>query len=98
MPWLSTFSDPPDVPGIRLHALRLRGTARNYEVVFDRQGRHPDLAIVAGASRTGKTSVLEFVDYCLGDTRHPAQPEFEEHVVAAMLEVSLAGRRHVIVR
>ena len=83
---------------IRIHALRLRGTGRNYDVTFDRGDPYPDLAIVAGASRTGKTSVLEFIDYCLGDRQHPTQPEFEEHVVAAMLEVSLNGRRQVLVR
>src|SRR5690242_18604777 len=86
------------MPAIRIHSLRLRGTARNYDVKFDREQPHEDLAIVAGAGRTGKTSVLEFIDYCLGDRQHPTHAEFEEHVVAAMLEVSLNGRRHVIVR
>lgn len=98
MRWLSTSSERLEMSAIRIHALRLRGTARNYDVVFERPGQHPDLAVVAGASRTGKTSVLEFIDYCLGDSNHPKQPEFEEHVVAAMLEVSLGGRRQVIVR
>jgi hypothetical protein len=83
---------------LRIHALRLRGTSRDYDVVFDRDDPDCDLAIVAGQSRTGKTSVLQFIDYCLGDSRHPTQRQFEQHVIAAMLEVSLNGRRHVIVR
>lgn len=83
---------------IRIHALRLRGTARNYDVAFDHGEPFQDLSLVAGASRTGKTSVLEFIDYCFGDSTHPTQTEFQQHVVAAMLEVSLGGRRHVIVR
>ncbi|QKV81150.1 DNA recombination protein RecN [Amycolatopsis sp. Hca4] len=80
--------------------LRLRGVDIDYEVDF----RVPDtptprsLSIIAGAFSTGKSSVLEFIDYCLGAREHPRHPEILRKVRAALLEVELSGQAHVIER
>jgi len=62
--------------GIRIRRLRLHGDDRDYDVDF----RAPDdtvrpLSVLAGAFSTGKTTILEFVDYCLGANDHPRHPE-----------------------
>ncbi|WP_157172798.1 DNA recombination protein RecN [Nocardia exalbida] len=89
--------------GIRLAELRLGGlaaTSRSYQVDFrdsDRVSWRP-LSVIAGPSQTGKTSVIDFVRYCMGDTEHPQHPEVLAAVRAALLETSLAGRPVTIER
>ena len=63
--------------GIRILRLRLKGINRDYEVDFrTREGGDPrPLSLIAGAFSTGKTSVLEFIAYCLGARNHPQHPE-----------------------
>jgi hypothetical protein len=56
------------------------------------------LSVIAGEISTGKTTVLEFVDYCLGSSRHPRHLEIERHVRAALLEVEIDGTVMVIER
>jgi hypothetical protein len=85
--------------GIRLRRLRLHGGDRAYEVDF----RAPDdsprpLSVLAGAFSTGKTTILEFVDYCLGASDHPRHPEIMPKVRAATLEVELSGSPYLIER
>jgi hypothetical protein len=85
--------------GIRLRRLRLQSAERGYDVDF----RGPDgaarsLSIIAGAFSTGKTTVLEFIDYCLGAAEHPRHPEVMPRVRSAALEVDLSGVTHVIER
>ena len=82
--------------GIRLCQLRLAGDAangRSYEVSFldesDESWR--PLSIIAGPSQTGKTSVVDFIRYCLGDDEHPQHPEVLTNVRAALLEAELGG-------
>jgi hypothetical protein len=87
------------VHGIRLRRLRLHGGDRTYEVDF----RGPDdaprsLSVIAGAFSTGKTTILEFVDYCLGASDHPRHPEIMPKVRAATLEVELSGSPYLIER
>lgn len=105
-----TTRDQPDEPGdtsrlsdvtrgIRIRKLRLNGVDRPYEVDFtDSDGCTRALSVVAGAFSTGKTSVLEFVDYCLGAKSHPPHPEVRRKVRSAMLEVALSGKSYVIER
>ena len=81
---------------IHLHKLRLSGPRRQYGVDFDR--RQSNLAIIAGPIHTGKTTVLEFVDYLLGDDEHPTHPELAQTVRSAALELSVEGRRWTIER
>lgn len=81
---------------IHLHRLRLVGPNRRYEVDFDRRGSN--VAIVAGPIHTGKTTVLQMVDYLLGDDEHPTHPELASSVRSALLELSLTGERWTIER
>ncbi|MEV6926575.1 DNA recombination protein RecN [Dactylosporangium sp. NPDC051485] len=85
--------------GIRIRRLRLHGDDRAYDVDF----RAPDdaprpLSILAGAFSTGKTTILEFVDYCLGAGDHPRHPEITPKVKSAALEVELSGSPYLIER
>ena len=85
--------------GIRIRRLRLHGDDRAYDVDF----RAPDdaprpLSVLAGAFSTGKTTILEFVDYCLGAGDHPRHPEIMPKVKAATLEVELSGSPYLIER
>lgn len=86
--------------GIRILRLRLRGVNRDYEVDFrDDEASFPrSLSVVAGAFSTGKSSVLEFIAYCLGGSSHPQHPEIMRQVRAALLEVQLGGSMHVVER
>src|SRR3954451_22388633 len=79
------------VHGIRLRRLRLHGDDRPYDVDFRGPGDAPrPLSVIAGAFSTGKTTVLEFVDYCFGASDHPRLPEIMPKVRAATLEVELS--------
>jgi hypothetical protein len=85
--------------GIRLRRLRLASADRRYDVDF----RAPDgvarpLSIIAGAFSTGKTTILEFIDYCLGASDHPRHPEVMPKVREAILEVDLSGVTYLIER
>ncbi|WP_200931400.1 hypothetical protein [Frankia sp. R43] len=86
--------------GIRILRLRLKGVDRDYEVDFrDSQDERPrSLSVIAGAFSTGKSSVLEFIAYCLGAAKHPRHPEILRKVRIALLEVELGGQQHVIER
>ncbi len=83
---------------LRIRTLRLVGLGRNYGLTFvDGSGVRP-LGVVAGEIATGKTTILEFIDYCLGASRHPRHLEVERRVRAALLEVELNGQVLVIER
>lgn len=83
---------------IRIARLRLRGTLRDYQVSFLKQGALRPLSVIAGEINTGKTSVLEFIDYCLGAGQHPRHQEVLAQVRSAQLEVRLAGAPYVLER
>lgn len=88
--------------GIRLRHLRLFGTVgndRTYDVSFlkgDDEWR--PFSIVAGASASGKTSVVEYVMYCLGAQEFPDHEEMKQNVRSAALEVEVDGVTHTIER
>jgi hypothetical protein len=83
---------------LRLRALRLVGIGRNYGVDLTSDGDPRALAVIAGEIFTGKTSVLEFIDYCLGSSGHPKHIEIQRRVRAALLEVDIDGEISVIER
>jgi hypothetical protein len=56
------------------------------------------LAIIAGQISTGKTSVLDFIRYCLGGSDFPHHPEIRSRVRSAQLECELQGTTFVIER
>jgi hypothetical protein len=75
------------------------GTDKTYDVSFQLpDGDWRPLSIVAGPSQTGKTSIVEFLLYCLGEDRHPQHPEILAAVRYARSEVDLAGVRHTVER
>src|SRR5918999_2392753 len=85
--------------GIRLRRLRLAAAERSYDIDFrGTDGSARALSVIAGAFCTGKTTVLEFIDYCLGASDHPRHPEVMPRVRSAALEVDLSGAPHVIER
>ncbi|MEV0327445.1 DNA recombination protein RecN [Micromonospora echinospora] len=86
--------------GIRIRRLRLHGADRHYDVDFvdEQTNSTRSLSVIAGAISTGKTTVLEFIDYCLGAGEHPHHPEVISKVTAATIEVSLSGIPHLIER
>lgn len=91
-------ADAP-VRGVRIIRLRLQGIEIDYEVDFRDTGEgFRPLSIIAGAFSTGKSSTLQFIDYCLGAKSHPQHPEILRRVRSALLEVELSGQRFVIER
>jgi hypothetical protein len=93
-------SPRPGRRGIRIRRLRLAGPDRQYQVDFvDREtGERNSLSIIAGAISTGKSTVLEFIDYCLGASDYPRHPEVIAKVLHAFLELDLSGSPYVIER
>jgi hypothetical protein len=86
--------------GIRVLRLRLKGVDRDYEVDFriSESDVARSISVIAGAFSTGKSSVLEFIAYCLGASKHPQHPEILRKVRSALLEVELSGQPHLIER
>jgi hypothetical protein len=84
---------------IRIRHLRLVGVSQNYDVPFcGKDGSLRPLSIIAGQISTGKTAVLEFIDYCLGQDSHPSYVEIQRQARTAQLELELSGAVHVIER
>ena len=86
------------VAPIRIARLRLRGVTRDYEVSFIEGAALRPISVIAGQINTGKTSVLEFIDYCLGAAQHPRHQEVLAQVRSAQVEVRLAGSPYVLER
>lgn len=85
---------------IDIRQLRLVGVSRDYHVSFldPATSQVRPLSIIAGEISTGKSSVLEFIDFCMGASSYPRHLEIERQVRSAQLEVSLEGRIAVIER
>ena len=82
---------------LAIRRLRLQGVARNYDVSFLGPDDAPArLAVIAGQISTGKTSVLEFISYCLGGADFPHHPEVRSRIRSALLECELQSARFVI--
>lgn len=88
----SAASAPTDgtIPPLRIRALRLIGPHREYNVDFtDESGVARQLSIIAGEISTGKTSILQFIDYCLGASEHPEHDEIVRNVRTARLSIEV---------
>lgn len=85
-----TPSATAPVPPLRIRGLRLVGARRNYTVDFsdDLRAAH-QLSIIAGEISTGKTSILELIDYCLGAKDYPDHDEIIANVRAAHLSIEV---------
>jgi hypothetical protein len=92
------------VTGIRINELCLAGAAgsdRTYRAEFRPDGAESGfrpLSVIAGPSQTGKTTIIDFIRYCLGDDSHPQHEEVIHAVRAALLETELNGHSTVIER
>ena len=78
---------------IQIKTLKLKGITKDYEYSFD-----TGLNIIAGPISTGKTSILEFIDYCFGATSHPEHIEIQNKVRSVLLECEVNGDVFVIER
>jgi DNA repair exonuclease SbcCD ATPase subunit len=89
--------------GIRINELRLAGlpgSDKTYGASFrtkDGGGFRP-LSVIAGPSLTGKTTIIDFIAYCLGGSTHPQKDEIRDAVRSALLEAELDGSPTVIER
>lgn len=78
------------IPPLRIRGLRLIGPHRDYTVDFtDLAGESRQLAVIAGEISTGKTSILQLIDYCLGAKDHPEHEEIVANVRAAQLSIEV---------
>ncbi|MET4644136.1 hypothetical protein ABID95_003879 [Streptomyces atratus] len=80
------MSIPPG-PGLRILGLRLIGYRKNYEVRFSDGNSWNPLSLISGEISTGKTTILEFIDFCLGGSASPQHPEVVDSVKAAQLSI-----------
>ncbi len=78
---------------INIKELRVIGTAKDYFVRFDKK-----LSIIAGEISTGKSSILDLIDYCLGAKDHPKYQEIQRKGRTALLEIKINGEIFVIER
>lgn len=87
--------EPTKVPPLRIRALTLSGARSSYVVDFtqDQHDTTRQLSLITGEISTGKTTVLEFIDYCLGAKSHPEHDEVMDNVRSAQLAVEV--REHV---
>lgn len=77
----------PPGPGLRIRGLRLLGYRKNYEIRFAEGDSWNPLNLITGEISTGKTTILEFIDYCLGSTTFPQHPEVVDAVKAVQLSI-----------
>jgi hypothetical protein len=79
--------------------LRLVGGSHPYDVSFlDDDGNVSPLSVIAGQISTGKTSILQFISYCLGGSDFPHHHEIRTRVRGALLECELHDDVYVIER
>ncbi len=80
-------------PSIQIRKIILVGRRKNYEVNF-----FPGVNIIYGDSSTGKSSILEIINYLFGSSEFIYDHEIETSVVYAAMEVLLSGHVYVIKR
>lgn len=81
------------IPRLVLHKLVLVGARKNYEVKF-----HEGLNIIYGDFDTGKSSILNLVNYCLGASSVDLYSQLEQTGKHCLLEIDLNGKVYTIKR
>lgn len=76
-----------------LKTLRLIGIRKNYEVHF-----HKGLNYISGPTSTGKTAILELIDYALGKAKHKSYIEIGESCTDVELEFYILENLYKIKR
>jgi hypothetical protein len=89
--------------GIRINELRLAGSIGSdatYGASFrvESGGGYRPMSIIAGPASTGKTTIIGFIRYCLGDDEYPQHPEVLAAVRSALVELELNGNTTIIER
>lgn len=69
---------------IKINELRVRGIRKDYFVTFGK-----GLNIISGEISTGKTSILNLIDYCFGYPNHPRYHELRKNANTALLEIEI---------
>ena len=80
-------------PTIIINQLRVVGIRKDYQVFF-----HTGLNIINGDSDTGKSSILDLIDYCLGGHDIDMYDELRSSARYCLLEVSLNEKIYTIRR
>lgn len=80
-------------PKLIVNRLILVGSRKNYEVEFKK-----GLNIIYGDSDTGKSSILNLINYCLGASKVDFYDEIEITGIYCLLEVEFRGETHTIKR
>lgn len=88
-------------PRLRILSVLLgpRAGGQSYSISFENEdGSWRPISVIAGESQTGKTSIVEFILYCLGARTFPEHPEIAAAVRSVRLEAILGGERVYIER
>lgn len=80
-------------PHLNIDFLHLVGHRKNYSIQF-----FPGVNIIYGDSDTGKSSILEFINYLLGASSVVMADEISSSITYAALEVRLNGIEYTIKR
>lgn len=80
-------------PSLKINELRIIGIRKNYSVKFE-----SGLNIVYGDSDTGKSSILNLINYCLGASNVDLYDELESSTKECLLEVNLNKVTYTIKR
>lgn len=78
---------------LKVNYLILVGINKNYIVPFDN-----GLNIIYGDSDTGKSSILNLINYCLGASQLDTYEEIESKGQYCLLDTNLLGKRYTIKR
>lgn len=78
---------------LKINYLVLLGTHKNYAVKFE-----SGLNIIYGDTDTGKSSILNLINYCLGASRLDTYEEIEQKGRSCLLEIELLGVTYTIKR
>ena len=81
------------IPKLKVNYLVLVGTQKEYVVQFD-----TGLIIIYGDSDTGKSSILNLINYCLGASSLDTYEEIEIKGKYCLLEVEILGIKYTIRR
>jgi DNA repair ATPase RecN len=76
-----------------INKLLVKGVRKDYEVSFNNH-----LNIIAGEISTGKSSVLDIIDYCFGAKESPEYPELSRNGRTSLLECNVANEAFTIER
>ncbi|MCG8529585.1 MAG: AAA family ATPase, partial [Desulfovibrionales bacterium] len=81
---------------LKINKLAIIGRRKNYVIPF-----HSGLNIILGDSDTGKSSILELINYSLGSKKLALYKEIESTAIFVCLEFSVSGetytlRRHIL--